>query len=108
MATCQTAFGTCDAPVTGPSVSPDGTCGDTNAYTCAGSSFGDCCSTSGYCGSADAYCTAATCQIAFGTCDAPVTGPIVSPDSSCGGTNGYICTGSVFGDCCSAYGVSLP
>lgn len=28
----------------------------------------------------------------------------VSVDGSCGGTNGYTCKGSTFGDCCSSYG----
>ncbi|XPS75252.1 hypothetical protein M3J07_007334 [Ascochyta lentis] len=28
----------------------------------------------------------------------------VSTDGSCGGTNGYKCSGSTFGDCCSQYG----
>jgi len=28
----------------------------------------------------------------------------VTIDASCGGVNGYICVGSVYGDCCSQYG----
>ena len=92
---CQTSFGTC----TNPSLSPDGTCGGTNKYQCKGSGFGDCCSSSGYCGSTTSHCTAG-CQAAFGTC----TSTNVSPDGTCGGTKGYVCKGSEFGDCCSSAG----
>ena len=43
---CQSAFGTCGVKSTasGTVVSPDGTCGGTNKYTCQGSPFGNCCS----------------------------------------------------------------
>ncbi|KAF1841940.1 carbohydrate-binding module family 18 protein [Cucurbitaria berberidis CBS 394.84] len=34
----------------------------------------------------------------------PHDSPKVSPDGICGGMTGYTCTGSGFGDCCSAYG----
>ncbi|KAH7175202.1 hypothetical protein EDB81DRAFT_895596, partial [Dactylonectria macrodidyma] len=62
---CQTAFGTCNAPV-----STDGTCSsnsDPEGATCAGSEFGNCCSEWGYCGSTNAYCGTG-CQSAFGSC----------------------------------------
>ncbi|KAF3003978.1 hypothetical protein E8E14_006528 [Neopestalotiopsis sp. 37M] len=36
--------------------------------------------------------------------EATPTGSTVSPDGSCGGTTGYTCLGSEFGDCCSTYG----
>lgn len=50
-------------------LTPDNTCGGSNAYTCNPSeSFGGaCCSTAGYCGNTDAYCGTG-CQPAFGTC----------------------------------------
>ncbi|KAI1169351.1 glycosyl hydrolase family 61-domain-containing protein [Nemania serpens] len=38
-------------------------------------------------------------------------GLAISPDGTCGGTNGFICLGSVYGDCCSPKGwcgSSLP
>ncbi|KAH8200951.1 hypothetical protein TruAng_004889 [Truncatella angustata] len=50
-------------------ISPDGTCGEENGYTCAGSEFGDCCSIYGYCGSTADYCST-NCDSSFGTCDA--------------------------------------
>jgi hypothetical protein len=44
---CQSPFGSCETSG-GVNVSPDGTCGGTTSgYTCAGSSFGTCCSSSG-------------------------------------------------------------
>lgn len=68
---CQSAFGTCGVTATasGTVVSTDGSCGGTNAYTCQGSTFGNCCSVNGWCGSTTAYCaTSSGCQAAFGTC----------------------------------------
>jgi hypothetical protein len=97
---CQSAFGTCEEGAS-DKVSPDGSCGGTNEYVCAGSGFGDCCSAYGYCGSSTGHCTVG-CQSAFGTCEE--AGDPVSPDGSCGGADGYVCSGSGFGDCCSAYG----
>jgi hypothetical protein len=44
-----------------------------------------------------------TATTTTGTTAPETTGP-VSPDGSCGGADGYICLGSEFGDCCSAYG----
>jgi hypothetical protein len=35
------------------------------------------------------------------------TGFVMSPDQSCGGTTGYTCQGSIFGNCCSFYGFWL-
>jgi hypothetical protein len=84
-----------------PPVSPDGSCGGADGYICLGSEFGDCCSAYGYCGSSTGHCTAG-CLSAFGTCEE--VSNKVSPDGSCGGANGYVCAGSGFGDCCSAYG----
>lgn len=91
---------TSQAPAPTSSVSTDGTCAGTAGMTCAGSAFGDCCSSSGYCGSSSAYCGAG-CQTAFGTCTAG-SGDI-SQDGICG-TNGKTCKGSLFGDCCSSSG----
>ena len=50
---CQSAYGTCGVNSTtvaasGTVVSTDGTCGGTNAYTCQGSKFGNCCSQNGW------------------------------------------------------------
>ncbi|KAF1952996.1 hypothetical protein CC80DRAFT_420995 [Byssothecium circinans] len=85
--------------VTPGSTSPDGSCGGTNKFSCKGSAFGDCCSSSGFCGSSAGHCTAG-CQIAFGNC----TNPSLSPDGTCGGNNKYQCKESGFGDCCSSSG----
>ncbi|KAK5654287.1 hypothetical protein OQA88_7464 [Cercophora sp. LCS_1] len=63
----------CVAPVTPPSISLDGACGP--AWTCVGSTFGDCCSEYGFCGSGPEYCGS----------DPP---PDVSVDGSCGPENG--------------------
>jgi hypothetical protein len=92
---CQTAFGSC----TNTSLSPDGTCGGTNKYQCKDSGYGDCCSASNYCGSTTGHCTAG-CQSSFGTC----TSTNISPDGTCGGSKGYVCKGSSFGECCSSTG----
>ncbi|KAK4700371.1 chitinase, partial [Phenoliferia sp. Uapishka_3] len=51
----------------GPAVSSKGLCAGTTGQTCAGSSFGSCCSAYGYCGSSADYCGSG-CQAAFGTC----------------------------------------
>jgi hypothetical protein len=49
---------------------------------------------SGYCGSTTAHCMASSgCQASFGTC----TTSDLSPDGTCGGSNGYKCKGSGFG-----------
>ncbi|KAL1880755.1 hypothetical protein Daus18300_001369 [Diaporthe australafricana] len=62
-------------------VSTDGTCAGAAGLTCAGSAFGDCCSSDGFCGSTTAYC-GAVCQTSFGTCTAG-SGDI-SEDGICG------------------------
>lgn len=80
--------------------SPDETCGGTNHYICPGSGFGECCSEYGWCGLEIAHCDPSGCQLTYGHCAAPSK---VSPDGTCGGTNGYECVGSGFGDCCSGY-----
>jgi len=104
-------------------VTTDATCGGTNGFTCQGSAFGNCCSVSGWCGSTAAYCGTG-CQPAFGTCTgtgqssappagsstrtsssaAPTTTKKVTTDATCGGTNGFTCQGSTFGNCCSVNG----
>jgi hypothetical protein len=45
---CQTGFGTCTQATGGSTISPDGSCGGANKYTCQGSAFGDCCSAYGW------------------------------------------------------------
>ncbi|OAL44265.1 hypothetical protein IQ07DRAFT_463352, partial [Pyrenochaeta sp. DS3sAY3a] len=63
-----------------------------------------CCSQYGWCGSTDAYCGGG-CQPGFGSCTIVTTpGTRLSPDGTCGGTTGYSCPGSGFGNCCSSYG----
>ena len=87
----------------------------------------------GWCGSSTDHCGTG-CNSAFGTCtssgttskpassskaasstvrssstrasSAPVSTPTkkVSTDATCGGTNGYTCLGSTFGNCCSSGG----
>lgn len=108
-------------------VSKDATCGGTNKYTCLGSTFGNCCSRAGWCGSTSAYCGTG-CQPGYGNCGsnsptsskpvssksiasstkssapAPTSTKKVSTDATCGGSKGYTCLGSSFGNCCSANG----
>ena len=90
------------ALVTRAVISTDGTCGGSSGFTCAGSSFGNCCSSSGFCGSTVAYC-AQGCKSAFGTC---LTGSVPSLTGECGATNGnYTCAGGPLdGQCCSTSG----
>ncbi|PVH92943.1 carbohydrate-binding module family 18 [Periconia macrospinosa] len=82
---CNPAFGSCAGtnpptstirpssssstprPTATAKVSMDGTCGGNNGYTCAGSSFGDCCSQYGWCGSEDGHCGTG-CNPLFGKC----------------------------------------
>ncbi|KAK4135981.1 carbohydrate-binding module family 18 protein, partial [Trichocladium antarcticum] len=94
---CQSLFGTC----TDSNITIDGSCGPVNDNkTCAGASFGDCCSSGGYCGNTTAHCSAG-CQSAFGNCDG--NSGTISTDGRCG-ANGKTCTGSAFGECCSSGG----
>jgi len=76
---CQSGSGTCTssggsggttpAPTTPPKkVSTDGTCGTQGGATCAGSTFGTCCSQYGWCGSAAGHCGAG-CQSGSGKCN---------------------------------------
>ena len=82
-------------PTSTSPVSFDGSCGPSSLQkaTCAGSAFGNCCSTSGQCGWTPSFCAPVVCQKGFGTCD--VTDPI-SPDGKCGAasTIGATCAGS--------------
>jgi hypothetical protein len=48
LATATATSASASATSTGLSVSPDGTCGGDTGYTCADSTFGDCCSIYGY------------------------------------------------------------
>lgn len=110
-------------------VSPDGTCGGIKGYTCQGSTFGSCCSQYGWCGLSTDHC-GPNCNPTFGSCSNTPTSSMlrtsttvrpsstqpssttaqpsptkkVSPDASCGGTTGFTCSGSGFGDCCSQHG----
>lgn len=46
-------YGICNFP---SNVTPDGTCGGSNKYTCTNGAFETCCSSVGFCGSAAAHC----------------------------------------------------
>jgi hypothetical protein len=103
--------GTTPNPNPGGSVSTDGTCGTQGGKTCAGSTFGNCCSQYGWCGSTTDHCGSG-CNSSFGTCSGggggttPPTTPTtpVSTDGTCGTQGGATCAGSTFGNCCSQYG----
>ncbi|OAL43995.1 hypothetical protein IQ07DRAFT_636746 [Pyrenochaeta sp. DS3sAY3a] len=91
-------------------ISSNARCGVGFGYTCLGSSYGNCCSQYSYCGSTSAYC-ATGCQSGYGSCSSTSPSPsqsasttTVSKDGTCGGTNGYTCLRSTFGNCCSQYG----
>ncbi|OSS54028.1 hypothetical protein B5807_00423 [Epicoccum nigrum] len=105
---------------TASKVSTDGTCAGTGKQTCAGSTFGNCCSQSGWCGSTTDYCGTG-CQTGFGTCGSLSASKAANPtstkpaatsaaakkistDGTCAGTGGFTCQGSTFGNCCSQYG----
>ncbi|PSN70572.1 hypothetical protein BS50DRAFT_597876 [Corynespora cassiicola Philippines] len=96
---CQSMFGKCSSGA--GKIFTDGTCGGTKGLTCTGSTFGNCCSKSGYCGSSTAHCKAG-CQSTFETCSAGASK--ISTDGTFGGSKGFICTESGFGDCCSSSG----
>jgi len=93
-------------------VSTDGTCGTQGGATCAGSSFGTCCSQYGWCGSTTGHCgdgcnaQAGTCTGGGSTTPNPPTTPNapVSSDGTCGTQGGATCAGSSFGTCCSQFG----
>ena len=57
-------------PSPSENVTPNGLCGPSNGYNCAGSVFGDCCSQYGYCGSGVDYCGIG-CQPVYGICSVP-------------------------------------
>ncbi|KAK6857967.1 hypothetical protein PG995_005666 [Apiospora arundinis] len=84
----------------------DGTCGGTTGFVCT-PTWGSCCSKDGMCGRSSKFCGEG-CQPSAGNCNAPPVKPpgpgSMSPDGSCGGSNQFNCTGSAFGDCCSANG----
>jgi len=68
---CNSAFGTCSGgggSTPSKPVSSDGTCGSQGGATCAGSSFGNCCSQYGWCGSTSGHCGAG-CDRSSGTCN---------------------------------------
>jgi peptidoglycan/xylan/chitin deacetylase (PgdA/CDA1 family) len=97
--------GTTPPPSNGGSVSTDGSCGGSGGKTCAGSTFGNCCSQYGWCGSSGDHCGTG-CNSSFGTCSGGGSTPAkpVSTDGSCGSQGGKTCAGSSFGNCCSQYG----
>ncbi|KAI8293444.1 chitin recognition protein [Colletotrichum sp. SAR11_240] len=106
----------------------DGTCGAAAGKSCVGYSGGTCCSQYNYCGNTDAHCGTG-CQSLFGSCQSSASGGSSaassaagqatgtrtasasastntnpSSDGSCGGTKGFNCLGTNYGDCCSPYG----
>ncbi|KAJ0372830.1 hypothetical protein COL26b_008951 [Colletotrichum chrysophilum] len=106
----------------------DGTCGAAAGKSCVGYSGGTCCSQYNYCGNTDAHCGTG-CQSLFGSCQSSASGGSSaassaagqasgtrtasasastntnpSSDGTCGGTQGFNCLGTNFGDCCSPYG----
>ncbi|KAF7447126.1 Keratin-associated protein 5-4 [Pyrenophora tritici-repentis] len=89
-------------------VSNTGRCGKSNnGLVCTGSAFGNCCSQSGWCGTSPSHCGVG-CDKNFGTCT-PATSSYsptakISYDGTCGGSKGFTCQGSSFGNCCSSYG----
>jgi chitin recognition protein len=119
---CQPEFGVCgimvsaapqptssSAPQATGGVSPDGSCGGAQGFTCV---EGTCCSQWGFCGVEAGHCGTG-CQSAFGLCGlenvpvatsaagpAPTAGS-VSPDGSCGGDQAFTC---IEGTCCSQFG----
>ncbi|KAF2691584.1 carbohydrate-binding module family 18 protein [Lentithecium fluviatile CBS 122367] len=118
---------TSSAIATPTAVSPNGACGPSNGFNCAGSGFGDCCSEYGFCGTSATYCDTG-CNPLFGKCSSggnstsstissttPTTSSttssasatptlISSPDGSCGGNTSYTCVGYHMGECCSQHG----
>ncbi|KAK1959974.1 polysaccharide deacetylase [Colletotrichum sublineola] len=105
-------------------ISVDATCGpNAGNATCAGSTFGNCCSQNGWCGSTSDYCGTG-CQAGYGNCtvssatvssaaaavaasgtSAAVPVILTSLNGNCGPNYGNTsCTGSAFGNCCSQNG----
>ncbi|OJD37641.1 carbohydrate esterase family 4 protein [Diplodia corticola] len=112
-ATCGGTTGsTCKGSTFGDCCSPAGWCGSTDAYCGAGcqSAFGTCGSTTGQVSSISAVSTTissvSSSSSTSGGASSPTSGANlkVSTDGTCGGTTGFTCTGSTFGDCCSAAG----
>ncbi|PLB55789.1 hypothetical protein P170DRAFT_347218 [Aspergillus steynii IBT 23096] len=92
----------CGSPGNG-TVSTNGLCGPDNSYmTCHGSEFGDCCSIYGYCGNGTQFCGAGNCYA--GKCDTDIGGPSTSGECGPLFAGNKTCTGTQFGDCCSADG----
>jgi peptidoglycan/xylan/chitin deacetylase (PgdA/CDA1 family) len=63
---CQKGFGNCNSN-TEIIVSANGKCGADVGQTCAGSTYGRCCSSYGFCGASADYC-GSECQGEFGSC----------------------------------------
>ncbi|SPO05201.1 uncharacterized protein DNG_07887 [Cephalotrichum gorgonifer] len=66
-------------PGTELTVTTNGMCGNTT--TCAGSTFGGCCSQFFWCGASEEYCGTG-CQSLFGDCEGGETPPVESPSPS--------------------------
>ncbi|CCF41523.1 lectin, partial [Colletotrichum higginsianum] len=100
---CQSKFGQCTV-TSGKKITPDGSCGGSNAYTCTGGTFGNCCSRYGFCGNTDEHCLNG-CNSQFGDCSSISVGGVpASLDGSCGGSKGTTCQGTSYGNCCSQWG----
>lgn len=86
--------------VSSQSISTTGRCGaQYKGLTCKGSTYGECCSKYNYCGGSSDHCGSG-CQTGYGTCGS--TAPKISTDGSCGGTKGFTCLGSTYGNCCKS------
>ncbi|KAF9729258.1 hypothetical protein PMIN03_000309 [Paraphaeosphaeria minitans] len=99
---CQADFGSCStSPFLEQEISPDGTCGGTNNFTCAGSGYGECCSQHGYCGNTTEYCENRCRGDGCHQC-APVGYPCTMDNSTqCCTQCCYFATGDVMdGQCC--------
>ncbi|KAF7853632.1 hypothetical protein EAF04_010623 [Stromatinia cepivora] len=123
---CQSLFGSCStasvtistttntataAASSTVTLTPDGSCGGDNEYTCGSP---NCCSENGYCGSTSDFCGIG-CQSAFGICSTSYTTTTstafaaptktISSNGGCGSDyDNWTCSGSAFGNCCSQYG----
>ncbi|XP_014551476.1 hypothetical protein COCVIDRAFT_112817, partial [Bipolaris victoriae FI3] len=86
-----------------------GTCGEQDGYTCVGTSFGTCCSTTGYCGSIGNHCAQGwpvhnpLCSQYNDLRSGCQTSNVASLDGSYAVNKGFMSAGGLFsGQCCAA------
>ncbi|PSK53990.1 Chitin deacetylase [Elsinoe australis] len=75
-----TASATSNSTPIPSNVTPDGSCGPENGYSCIGTYSGSCCSEYGFCGASSEYCGIG-CQSSYGLCDRGPPGSISSSSS---------------------------